>query len=102
MLSHSRHHSTPTTNQSNSSIGEEISSEKLATLQQRIKVLELFFKVNNAKVEKKKKADTIAHLFNDDKEASFLVSILAYCGPRESILLTTHSFKCSVFLSRQR
>ena len=66
-----------TTNQSNSSSGEDITSEKLTLLKHRINILELFFVRNGnsrPKREKKRKADSLAHLFNDDKEASFLVS----------------------------
>ena len=65
-----------TTNQSHSSGGEDISSEKLTLLKHRINILELFFIRNDKrpKRERKRKADSLAHLFNDDKEASFLVS----------------------------
>jgi hypothetical protein len=65
-----------TTNQSYSSCGEEISSQKLNLLKHRIKVLELYFVGNDNKREKKRKADSLAHFFNDDKEASYLVSRL--------------------------
>jgi hypothetical protein len=64
---------TPTT-QSKSQISEEIPLEKIFILNERIKVFELYFQGNEMKGEKKKKADSLAHIFNDDKEASFLVT----------------------------
>ena len=64
-----------TTRQSSSSGGEVISPEKMALLKHRINILELFYLRNDTrpKREKKKKADSLSHFFNDDKEASFLV-----------------------------
>jgi hypothetical protein len=72
MASSSREFITPPTNQRHT--GEEISLEKIKILNERIKVLEMYFEGHEIKREKKKKADSLAHFFNDDKEASFLVS----------------------------
>jgi hypothetical protein len=83
----SKQYNTPqsnTTNRSYSSGGEEISAEKIFLLKHRINVLEFFFLGNDRrpKREKKRKADSLAHLFNDDREASFLVNRSeTKCGP---------------------
>ena len=74
MTSQSNQFITPPTNHSTRSLGEDISLETLSILRERINVLELYFEVKETKVEKKKKAEPLAHIFNDDKEASFLVS----------------------------
>ena len=70
----SRQFITKPTNSSKSQIREEIPLEKLVILNERIKVLEMYFEGQGMKGEKKKKADSLAYIFNDDKEASFLVS----------------------------
>jgi hypothetical protein len=54
---------------------KKFSQDKIALLKHRINILELFYVGNDTlpKREKKRKADSLSHFFNDDKEASFLV-----------------------------
>jgi hypothetical protein len=86
-----------TTRQSSSSGGEVISPEKMALLKHRINILELFYLRNDTrpKREKKKKADSLSHFFNDDKEASFLV-----CRCNVDLLLQSKNIYFSYFFKR--